>query len=314
MSPTRRARNASKIFDPGCIPTDLELGKFYVKDLWSQYSWLHLGTIRGRAALVKWIEQTRSNTKNLLGTPPLHKMAATKWKIVMDLKSNSRSFKSKNFWTGNLHRMDFYQPASQLTQVQSIVLNEAMEKAASAATQSAVRAFSCSSLTAPASTIPERESSGNEARTSSAGIIDAPVSSGATLKHFAFCDSSKFFNCGHNSGFRARATCQTCSGNPQWWVYGAILIASKDFDTLNPSEDEPLIVTIENSVIKLNKTNVSSITHIEEWTTAFTASMGVFISTFPHRSSELPEYMSLIRYEARYHKGLGWCVYDIKFR
>ena len=35
---------------------------------------------------------------------------------------------------------------------------------------------------------------------------------------------------------------------------------------------------------------------------------------FPHRAAELLEYMSLIRYAARYHKGLGWCVYDIKFR
>ena len=42
--------------------------------------------------------------------------------------------------------------------------------------------------------------------------------------------------------------------------------------------------------------------------------MGVLISKFPHRASELLEYMSLSRYAARYHKGLGWCVYDIKFR
>ena len=25
-------------------------------------------------------------------------------------------------------------------------------------------------------------------------------------------------------------------------------------------------------------------------------------------------YLSLIRYAAKYHRGLGWCVYDIKFR
>ena len=42
--------------------------------------------------------------------------------------------------------------------------------------------------------------------------------------------------------------------------------------------------------------------------------MGVPISKFPHRASVLLEYMSLIRYAARYHRGLGWCAYDIKFR
>ena len=88
----------------------------------------------------------------------------------------------------------------------------------------------------------------------------------------------------------------------------------KNVNILNPSQDEPLTLTIENSVIKLNKAKVSSITDIEEWTTAFTAYMGVVISKFPHQSSELLEYMSLIRYAARYHKGLGWCVYDIKFQ
>ena len=88
----------------------------------------------------------------------------------------------------------------------------------------------------------------------------------------------------------------------------------KNFNVLNPSQDEPLTLTVENSIIKVNKAKTTSITDISEWTTAFSAYMGVLISKFPHRASELLEYMSLIRYAARYHKGLGWCVYDIKFR
>ena len=88
----------------------------------------------------------------------------------------------------------------------------------------------------------------------------------------------------------------------------------KNFNVLNPSQDEPLTLTLENSVIKINKAKATSITDITEWTTAFTAYMGVLISKFPHRASELLEYMSLMRYAARYHRGLGWCVYDVKFR
>ena len=40
--------------------------------------------------------------------------------------------------------------------------------------------------------------------------------------------------------------------------------------------------------------------------------MGVLISKFPHRASELLEYMPFISYVATYHKGLGWCVFYIK--
>lgn len=58
---------------------------------------------------------------------------------------------------------------------------------------------------------------------------------------------------------------------------------------------------------------VTSITNIEEWTTAFTAYMTVIIDEHPIRAAELLEHLSLIRYAAKYHRGLGWSVYDIKF-
>ena len=79
----------------------------------------------------------------------------------------------------------------------------------------------------------------------------------------------------------------------------------KNFNVLNPSQDEPLTLTLENSVIKINKAKATSITDITEWTTAFTAYMGVLISKFSHRASELLEYLSLTRDAARYHRGLG---------
>ena len=88
----------------------------------------------------------------------------------------------------------------------------------------------------------------------------------------------------------------------------------KNFNAIQPLHDEPLTLTLENSVIKVNKAKATSITGIEEWTSAFTSYMSVIISKYPNRAAELLEYLSLIRYAAKYHRGLGWCVYDVKFR
>ena len=77
---------------------------------------------------------------------------------------------------------------------------------------------------------------------------------------------------------------------------------------------KPLTLTVENSVIRVNKAKATSITNIEEWTSAFTAYMSVILSKHPSRAVELLEYLSLIRYTAKYHRGLGWCIYDVKFR
>ena len=71
---------------------------------------------------------------------------------------------------------------------------------------------------------------------------------------------------------------------------------------------------MENSVIRVNKAKATSITNIEEWASAFTAYMSVIISKQPNRAAELLEYLSLTRYAAKYHRGIGWCVYDVKFR
>ena len=73
---------------------------------------------------------------------------------------------------------------------------------------------------------------------------------------------------------------------------------------------------MENSVIKVSKKahSSTSITDIEQWTTAFSTYMSIFIRKFPLRSQELLQYMSIIRYPAQFHKGLGWCIYDFKFR
>ena len=88
----------------------------------------------------------------------------------------------------------------------------------------------------------------------------------------------------------------------------------KNPNSLQPLHDEPLTLTLENSVIRVNKAKATSITNIEERTSAFTAYMSVVISKHPTRAAELVEYLSLIRYAAKCHRGLGWCVYNVKFR
>ena len=65
---------------------------------------------------------------------------------------------------------------------------------------------------------------------------------------------------------------------------------------IQPLYDEPLTLTLENSVIKVNKAKATSITSIEEWTSVFTSYMSVIISKYPNRAAELLEYLSLIRY------------------
>lgn len=42
--------------------------------------------------------------------------------------------------------------------------------------------------------------------------------------------------------------------------------------------------------------------------------MSVLIEKFLTRSQELLQYVSLIRYAACVHKGLGWAICDFKFR
>ena len=64
----------------------------------------------------------------------------------------------------------------------------------------------------------------------------------------------------------------------------------------------------------VSKAKATSIANTEQWTSTFTAYMSVIISKHLSRAAELLEYLSLIRYAAKYHRGLGWRVYDVTFR
>ena len=319
MPPTRRARNTSTLADPGHLPADLELGRLYVKDLRSLCSRLNLATTGGRAALINRIDEARQNTGNLSGTsPPIQdggEHMANQNALELQFQQLQRQVQEL------LDReapQDGLLSATQLTQVQSIVqgsLNKAMEKAASAAAQAAVRAFSGSPPPAPDPATTAGESSVDLTATSSAA---SAASTSNNLPESQISSPSPG-NCSRSATDTAMDSVHELPAKlAKEILTGEFMELSKllpkNFNLLNPSQGEPLTLTVENSVIKVNKAKTTSITDISECTTAFSAYMAVLISKFPHRASELLEYMSLIRYAARFHKGLGWCVYDIKFR
>ena len=305
MPPTRRARNASTLADPGPIPPDLELGGLYVKDLRSLCSRLNLATTGGRAALIKRIEEARRDEANLASTPPPNQDGGEHVESPLEVQFQQLQRQVQELLDRDSSQ-DGLLSASQLTQVQSLVqesLNEAIEKAASAAAQAAVNVFNGTSPPAPTPTTEGSESSSITPAISSATVPQVPSS---TPENRSTGDTT--MDSVHK--LPAKLVKEVLSG--EFMELSKLL--PKHFNTLNPSHDEPLTLTVENSVIKVNKAKATSITDIAEWTTAFTAYMGVIISKFPHRASELLEYMSLIRYAAKHHKGLGWCAYDVKFR
>ena len=69
-------------------------------------------------------------------------------------------------------------------------------------------------------------------------------------------------------------------------------LLSKDFNSISRTRNRSPYYTIENSIINLR-----------ECITASTAYMSVAANKYSSRATELLEYMSLIRYASKYHKG-----------
>ena len=66
--------------------------------------------------------------------------------------------------------------------------------------------------------------------------------------------------------------------------------------------------------ISLTPRKPQVLTNIEEWTTAFNMYMILIVQKFPNHASELLQYMEIICHAAKAHGGLGWRIYDHKFR
>lgn len=201
--------------------------------------------------------------------------------------------------------------SGQLTQVQSVMqatLNEAIEKAASATAQASVSAFS---ETPPSTPITSTRVGLGDNNVSPAELevqFRPTAGNGALVPPLINLDEKTLTDSVHE--LPAKLVKEILSG--EFMELSKLL--PKNFNYLQPLHDEPLTLTLDNSVIRVTKAKATSITDIGEWTSAFTAYMSVIINKYPPRAAELLEYMSLIRYAAKYHKGLGWCVYDIKFR
>jgi len=158
--------------DPGHLPADLELGRQNVKDLRSLCSRLNLAMTGRRAALINRIDEARQNTGNLSGTPPPIQDGGEHManQNALELQFQQLQRQVQELLDRESPR-DGLLSATQLTQVQSIVqgsLNEAIEKATSAAAQATVCAFGSLPPLAPNPATPAGESSVDVTPTSSA--------------------------------------------------------------------------------------------------------------------------------------------------
>ena len=311
MPPSRRTRRLAA-GEPVNIPADLDLDSLFVKDLRTLCSQLSLPTARTRSALVDRVKEVRETQRTeqpiSAPTPILNGSDNT------DLRRQFHQLQQQVQDLLNRNSSDeIMLSESQLTQVKSLVqatINETIQQTAAAATQAAVNAFTGSSSSSQA-VLPERNAS-------SEGNVPSVVQE--TLYSTAVHSAT-----GIDINSLSSASPQTSDSVHELppKVVKEILSAEfmelskllpKNFNSLQPAHDEPLTLTLENSVIRVNKVKATSITNIEEWTSAFTSYMSVIISKHPTRAAELLEYLSLIRYAANYHRGLGWCVYDVKFR
>ena len=299
MPPTRRTqrRHATANDQVNAIPADLDLSGLYLKDLRAMCGRLRLSATGNRAALVKRLEEARQNSANV-ATSNANQNGGDDL-VDGDHRLQQQFDSLKQQVQALLDREPSNEQLlspGQLTQVQSLIqssMNEAIEKTATAAAQAAVNAFRGPS---PPAAIQTNAASADVTVTPQSGEEQGPNPSTSTT------DSV------HE--LPAKLAKEILTG--EFMELSKLL--PQNYNSLKPLHDEPLTLTLANSVIRVNKTRATSITDIEEWTTAFTAYMSVIINKFPSRSAELLEYLSLIRYAAKYHKGLGWCVYDIKFR
>ena len=100
------------------------------------------------------------------------------------------------------------------------------------------------------------------------------------------------------------------------WLRSTFAESQVHYMSVSNQPEEPIVLTLENSVINAKKASqpTARITDIEQWTTAFSIYISVMTHQFPGRAQELLHYMSLIRHAAQTQPGLGWCIYDHKFR
>ena len=344
MPPTRRTRNkersrASASIGDAPLPADLELNSLYVKDLRAICSRLNLSASGTRGALVKRLQRARTTTNSAPGS--LSNGQDGDQHVDSALEQQFHNLQHQVQELLNRDNDERLLSPGQLSQVQSVVqgsLNEAIEKAASAAAQAAISAYTGTTVnntppvtadngnslplvqntpgtnpqTVPALPNPGQLSAGTNTQTAPALPNPGQLSAGTNTQTVPALPNPGQLSPATASVHELPTKLVKDILSGEFMELSRLL--PKNFNSLTALHEEPLTLTLDKSVIKVTKPKGSSLTDIGEWTTAFTAYMGVLITKYPSRAAELLEYMSLIRYAAKYHRGLGWCVYDIKFR
>ncbi|CAB4017097.1 Hypothetical predicted protein, partial [Paramuricea clavata] len=198
---------------------------------------------------------------------------------------------------------------AQLAQIRSIVSESVERSAAEIATnaaRAAVQAMTSSTAQSHPAVLTEIPSASSDVLRSQPSAV--PDVSTVDLTQFAQAEPATPYGHGAHD-IPASYVKQIQSG--EFFDLSKLLPSS--FPTA--ADDEPVVFTLENSVLKVKKSPATQkITSIEQLTTAFTSYMSVLTHKFPTRSQDLLQYLSLIRHAAQTHRGLGWCVYDYKFR
>ncbi|CAB4009663.1 Hypothetical predicted protein [Paramuricea clavata] len=189
---------------------------------------------------------------------------------------------------------------AQLAQIRSIV-SESIERSASEiatnAARAAVQAMTLSTAQSHPAVLTEILSASSDVLRSQPSAV--PDVSTVDLTQFAQAEPATPYVHGAHD-IPASYVKQIQSG--EFFDLSKLLPSS--FPTA--ADDEPVVFTLENSVLKVKKSPATQkITSIEQWTTAFTSYMRVLTHKFPTRSQDLLQYLSLIRHAAQTHQGLG---------
>ena len=248
-------------------------------------------------------------------------LSTTGRKATLISRLQQHASKNTNPGTSTRSTMEQNEPGllndAQLSQneIQSIVsrsIEQAMSEIATNAARAAVNAIQNSPQQFTPST------SVDHPAISSHNITDAPISSLADVGQAALSVPVVDLASSEATPRYGHAALDVPAAYVKQIQSGEFFDLSKLLPSDFPAADdgEPVVLTLENSLIRVMKSNhpTQKITNIEQWTTAFTTYMGVLTSKFPGRSQELLQYMSLIRHAAQTHRGLGWCIYDHKFR
>ena len=266
MPPTRRKRNVAD--QPVNIPADLDLEGMYVKDLRTLCNRLKLPTTGLRATLVQRLEEARQNAPTPLSTPTIipattNGDSPTAGDHAENLQQQFVQLQQQV--QGLLNRESSDERVlseSQLTQVQSLVqatINDTIERTATAAAQAAVNAFN--GAPPPAANVPDRNAPNEDTNSRSVQeLLRSIAPDGTSRIDLAIASTSQQRPSDSVHELPAKLVKEILSG--EFMELSKLL--PQNFNSLQPFYDEHLTLTLENSVIRVNKTKATSITDIED--------------------------------------------------